>query len=143
MKSFKVPVVVLLFLISFSGFSQVKVTSYSIYSLGVSVPIKEKFSTELKVFANRGNLEDTGIELNGIYKFKPGDSHQFSAGLGFGLTPSSGEDAYFSIPVALEIFPLQSFKRISLVVELAPEIYFNDEVVNFRHLWGIRYSFGE
>ncbi|WP_303925317.1 hypothetical protein [Draconibacterium sediminis] len=143
MKMIKLLFPIFLLLISFSGYSQVKVTSYSVHSLGVSVPINEKFSAELKVFANRGSLENTSIELNSTYKFKPGEFHQFSAGLGFGLIPYSGEDAFFSVPVALEIFPLQSFKRLSLVVELAPEIYFNDDVVALRHLWGIRYSFSK
>lgn len=141
MKIIKSFLTILFFLISFCGLSQVKVTSYSIHSLGVTIPLSEKFSSELKVFANRGNLEDTGIELNSTFKFKPSEFHQFSAGLGFGLIPYSGEDAFFSVPVSLEIFPLQSFKRLSLVVELAPEVYFNDDVVNLRHLWGIRYSF--
>jgi hypothetical protein len=126
-----------------AGHSQIKVTSYSIYSIGTSLSLNEKFDAELKIFTNKEQLEDTNLEISGKYKFKPSDYHQISAGIGFGLIPNSGEDAFFSIPVALELFPIQSNKRISCVFELAPEIFFNDDKVSLRHLWGIRYSFNK
>ena len=77
---------IFLVLVSFSAFIQVKVTSYSTHSLGVSAPLNEKLSAELKVFANRGEIKNTRIELSSTY-FKPDEFHQFSVGLGFGQTP--------------------------------------------------------
>lgn len=133
--------IILLLLISASGYAQVSVTSYSIYAFSASVPVSKKFDTELKIFTNKGMIENTSFELNGMYKFKSREFHQFSSGLGFGVTPSSGESAFFSIPVAFEFWPIQTFKRLSILFEAAPEIYFNDDNVNLRHLWGIRYTF--
>ncbi|KJF43023.1 hypothetical protein [Draconibacterium sediminis] len=142
MKSVKTFITLIFFLFSLSCFSQVKVTSYSIYAIGVSAPFNDLFAGEIKVFTNQGQLfENTSIELSGSYKFVPKPYHQFSVGLGFGLIPESGEDAFFSAPLSLEIFPIQSFKQLSVVIEVAPEYYFNNEILNLRHLWGIRYSF--
>lgn len=128
---------------SLNCFSQVKVTSYSIYAIGVSNTFNELFSGEIKVFTNQGSLENTSIELSGSYNFQAQEFHRFSVGAGFGLIPESGEQAFFSIPLTLEIFPIQSFKQLSFVIEAAPEIYFNDDNLNLRHLWGIRYSFSK
>ncbi len=141
MKSVKTFITFTFILFSLSCFSQVKVTSYSIYALGVSAPFNDLCAGEVKVFTNQGQLKNTSIELSGSYKFVPQPYHQFSVGLGFGLIPESGEDAFISAPLSLEIFPIQSFKQLSLVIEVAPEYYFNYENLNLRHLWGIRYSF--
>ena len=141
MKSVKPFITLVFILFSLSCFSQVKVTSYSIYAIGVSAPFNDLFAGEVKVFTNQGQLKNASIEFSGSYKFVPQPYHQFSAGLGFGLIPESGEGAFFSAPLSLEIFPIQSFKQLSFVIEVAPEYYFNYENLNLRHLWGIRYSF--
>jgi len=138
MKIKKILLNILFLLLAFSGMSQVKVTGYSIYAIGVSVPINEKFGAELKTYPNR-SIENVDFEITGFYNFKPGDFHQFHVGVGLGLNPYNA-DEYFSIPVALEFKPLQTFKRFSCVFELAPEINFEDSV-NLRYLWGISYSF--
>jgi hypothetical protein len=49
-----------------------------------------------------------------------------------------------TVPLVLEVFPLQSFKKLSLLVEFAPAMDVNiDDAgdLSFRHLWGIRYRF--
>lgn len=142
MKTFGLFLIVLSFLIPGTVLGQVKLSSYSIYALGVSVPVTKNIGTELKVFANTGDLEYICVELSGMYKFQERKYHQFSSGLGLGLTPFSEDKAFVSIPFALEIWPLQSFKRLSCVIELAPEIY-TEGGTNLRHLWGIRYAFGD
>lgn len=129
-------------LISMSVFSQVRVTGYSTHALGVSFPLHEKFSAELKTYPNQWEFENVDFELAGFYHFKPRDFHRFSAGVGLGLNPYSGENAYLSFPVALEFYPFQSFRRVSFLFEMAPEIYFEDNI-NLRYLWGIRYAFAK
>lgn len=124
MKINKQLIICILAMLPFWGHSQVNVTSYSIYALGVGIPIHEKISLEMKTFANRP-IENIIFEFAGFYHFKPGDFHQFSAGAGLGLNsrPFTGETGYISLPLALEIFPIQSFKRISLMMEVALELY--------------------
>jgi hypothetical protein len=141
MKIRKILFGLLLLLSSFLGISQVKVTGYSIYAMGVSVPLNEKVSGELKIYPNRW-IENVDVELAGFYHFQPGDFHRFSAGVGLKMNPFSGENAALVFPVVLEFYPIQSLKRISFLFELAPEIYFDDSI-NLRYLWGISYSFGK
>lgn len=129
------------FLISMTALSQVKVTGYSTHALGISFPLHEKISAELKTYPNQWEFENVDFELTGFYHFKPGDFHRFSAGIGLGINPFiEAGSPYLSFPVALEFYPLQSFRRVSFLFELAPEIYFEDNV-NLRYLWGIRYAF--
>jgi hypothetical protein len=71
--------------------------------------------------------------------------HRFSIGLGVNFSPFTGgedelESNAITMPCQLEIFPLQNFKQLSFVMELAPQWLFGDEWA-FRYLWGIRYTF--
>ena len=128
---------------SIESFSQIGVTSYSIYSIGVNTSTNKRISGEIKTFANR-HFEDINLEVDGFYNFKPRPYHRFSIGLGVNFTPFLGYDQFYAltIPVSLEIYPLQNFKKLSLLFELTPEILAEDGV-NLRNLWGIRYTFGE
>ena len=138
----KASVPILFLLLSLHVFCQVKITTYSIHAFGISFSPMERLNGEIKIFANSGDIfPNINMELAGTYLFEPNEFHQFSAGIGLGLITESGEGAYISVPVALEIFPLQTFNKLSLIMELAPEIYINDDMVNLRHFWGIRYSF--
>lgn len=132
----------ILTLLPFLGISQVSVTSYSIYALGATLPINEKFSGDFRIYTNQQDIENTDIQLTGFYHFKPRDFHQFSVGVGLGLDPSYGENAKISMPVMLQIYPLQSFKPLSLVFELATGYLF-EQGVKLQHLWGIRYTFAK
>lgn len=129
--------------LSMESFSQMGVTSYSIYSVGVNTSQNKPISGEFKVFANRP-LEDVSFEVDAFYNFKPREYHRFSVGLGVNINSISEIDRFYAltIPVALQIYPLQDFKRLSLLVELTPEIV-TEANANLRSLWGIRYTFGE
>ena len=134
---------VILFAMSVSAFSQIGVSSYSVYSLGVNTSKEKKISGELKSFFNRGDIEYTQFELAGMYNFNAKEYHQFSVGLGLNVAPFVGFDHVqsFVFPIAqLEIFPFQNFKQLSLVIEIAPEWIVEDNL-NIRHLWGFRYTF--
>lgn len=130
--------------ISLDCWSQIGVTSYSIYSLGINTGQNRPVSGELKIFANR-SIEEVLMEADLFYNFKPRPYHRFSVGAGLNTGPFRDYDFVNSvtIPVQLEIFPLQEFKRLSLMFELTPEFFIEFEDVNLRSLWGIRYSFGE
>jgi hypothetical protein len=125
------------------SYSQMGVTSYSIYALGINTSQNKMISGELKAFANR-NIDDLLMEVDVFYNFKPRNYHRFSIGLGFNAGPFRGKDHInaFTIPAAIEIYPLQDFKKISLLFELTPEFIVDDDL-NLRSLWGIRYTFGD
>lgn len=126
-------------------FSQLSFTSYSVYAVGVSTGSDKKVTGELKAFFNR-NMSDAIFELSGRYNFEKKDYHRFSAGLGISMVPFTEIDIFhsLSLPVQLEIYPLQNFKQLSLVVELAPLWVLEwDREIEMRHLWGIRYVFGK
>ena len=139
----KVAVAAFLAALSLNCWSQIGVTSYSIYSLGINTSQNRPVSGELKIFANR-SIESVLMEADLFYNFKARPYHRFSIGAGLNAGPFRDYDFVnaVTIPVQLEIFPLQEFKRLSLMLELAPE-FIIDYDVNLRSLWGIRYSFGE
>jgi hypothetical protein len=99
---------------------------------------------ELKTFAN-SNFHNLGFELDAFHNFKTHEYHRFSVGLGLNSQPFN--EIYLNeitVPLVLEVFPLQSFKKLSLLVEFAPAMDVNiDDAgdLSFRHLWGIRYRF--
>lgn len=130
----------------FKANAQFSVTTYSTYALGISTNQGKKFSGELKTFLNR-DIEDTIFELSGFYNFKARDYHRFSVGFGLSFVPFLfHRDIYADailFPAQLEIFPLQNFKRFSLLVEVAPQYIFDPGLLNIQHLWGLRYTFGK
>lgn len=119
------------------------VTSYSIYALGINTSQNKVISGELKTFANRG-IDDLLMEIDVFYNFKPRTYHRFSVGVGLNAGPFREYDHIYAltIPAQVEIYPLQDFKKLSFLIELAPELFVEDDV-NLRSLWGIRYTFGE
>jgi hypothetical protein len=129
---------------SLSAYTQINVTSYSVYSLGIGTSKDKKISGELKSFLN-SHLYDLSFEADVMYNFNAQDYHRFSIGLGVNFSPfTGGEDELegnaITMPCQLEIFPLQNFKRLSFVMELTPHWLVGDEWA-FRYLWGIRYTF--
>ncbi len=123
--------------------AQLSVTSYSIHAIGVNTTHAKALSGEMKVFANR-EYDDLLMELSLSYNFPSSEYHQFSAGFGINAIPFADAEPLnaFTFPVQLEVFPLQGFKRLSLVFEVAPEWVF-EETLGIRTLWGVRYAFGE
>jgi len=125
-----------------TAYSQIGVSSYSIYSLGISTSKEKRIGGELKSFFNRGDFENTYYELSGMYNFRSKNYHQFSVGVGLNIAPFIGFDHIqsFTFPIQLEVFPLQNFKQLSFVIEIAPE-WIIEEPLNMRHLWGLKYTF--
>ncbi len=130
-------------LLSFDSYAQMGVTSYSIYSLGINTSQNKAISGELKTFTNR-TFENLLLEADIFYNFKPRPYHRFSIGIGFNIGPFRGFDHInaLTIPAQLEIYPLQDFKKLSLLFELTPEFIVESDV-NLRSLWGVRYTFGK
>lgn len=143
MKNLIISFFILMAFLSTDAFAQVGITSYSIYAVGINTSQKHKITGEMKVFANR-HFEDLPIEIAGFYNFKPSSYHRFSVGLGVNVSPFSSFDQFnaLSVPVSLQIFPLQEFKRLSLLFELTPE-FPPEDGARLRSLWGVRYTFGD
>ncbi len=139
---FRLTVLTLLLMLRVDTYAQMGVTSYSIYAIGINTSQNKTFSGEVKIFANR-SFSDLLIELDGFYNFKTRNFHRFSIGLGLNVGPFRGFDHIYAltIPLALEIYPLKDFRKISLLFELTPELVVEGDV-HLRNLWGIRYTFG-
>jgi hypothetical protein len=132
-----------LLILSDKTYSQIGITSYSIYALGINTSQNKLISGELKLFANR-SVYDLSMEIDVFYNFAPKAYHSFSLGLGLnaGLFREFDRFNALTIPVQIQIYPLQDFKKLSLIVELTPEFVVEDDL-HIRNLWGIRYRFGE
>ena len=143
MKKSAFVITVILFTLTTVVHAQIGTTSYSIHALAINTNKGKKLSGEMKGFFNR-ELESTLFELAGMYNFSRKTYHQFSVGLGLNVATFSGIDEInsFTIPLQLEIFPLQNFKQLSLIFDLTPELYLEGDTV-IRQLWGIRYSFNK
>jgi hypothetical protein len=127
--------------ISFSAFSQVGIAAYFADVIGINTSKEKMISGELKARLN-SSLYDTAFELSGMYNFKAGNYHRFSVGLGVVFSPFQDKDPYnaISMPLQLEVFPMQNFKHLSFVMEVAP-LWTADSEAAFRYLLGIRYTF--
>ncbi|MBN2616278.1 MAG: hypothetical protein JXR71_11355 [Bacteroidales bacterium] len=147
MKKFLTVSVLLIILIGNKAYSQVGVVYYSSNVVAVNMPIlkmnENSIAGELKVFSNR-QFKDVATELDLFYRFKEMKYHRFSVGLGFKTEffTDGGNGNTFLVPVALEVFPLQNFKKLSFLFELAPEIIFDNQA-RLRSLIGLKYSFGK
>ncbi|GET23274.1 hypothetical protein [Prolixibacter denitrificans] len=128
-----------------SAYSQVGLTYYNTGIISVNLPVRtlngKAIAGELKVFANRA-IKDVSTELDLFYRLKAREYHRFSVGVGFktDLFTDGGVGNTLVFPMELEVFPLQEFKRLSVVLELAPEYVFDDDV-KLRSLIGLRYTF--
>jgi hypothetical protein len=143
MRNIKFIVASILVILSLETYSQIGITSYSVYSLGINTSQNRLISGEIKAFTNR-MVEDIQLEVDGFINFKPGTYHRFSIGLGLNAIPFKGFDPIYAItvPASIEIYPLQDFRKVSILFELTPEILPEDGV-NLRSMWGIRYTFGQ
>ena len=141
-KQFVLIAITFLLILSVNSYSQMGVTCYSI-CLGINTSQNKLISGELKTFVNRP-IDDILMEIDVFFNFKPKTYHKFSVGLGLNAGPFREFDHIyaFTIPAQIEIYPLQDFKKISLLFELTPEIVVESNL-NIRSLWGIRYTFGE
>ena len=129
--------------IFFNSYSQLSITSYSIYAIGVNTNQSKTISGELKAFTNT-DIMDLLLEADMFYNFKPKASHRFSIGIGINGIPLDDSNLIknITIPAQLEIYPLQKFKNLSIIFELTPEFDLESDW-NLRNLWGIKYTFRE
>jgi hypothetical protein len=141
MKNSKQTFIIILFFISLTSYSQIAVTGFSNYVVGMNTSKNKTINFELKVFAYN-YFDSLPIETNVFYNFETKEYHRFSIGLGVNLSPFRGFDEInsFVIPASLEIFPIKDFKKIALVLELTPEFRIEDNAV-LRGLIGFRYTF--
>ncbi len=128
--------------LSLNAFSQIGITGYSVYALGVNTSQAKKISVELKAFTN--NIIDNMLtEADIFYNFKEKPYHRFAVGVGVNAGLFRGFDLInsFTVPLDLEIFPIQDLKQFSVVIEVSPEFVIDGDV-GLTQLWGIRYTFG-
>lgn len=127
-----------LYVISCDAYSQIAVTSYSNLGIGVNTSAEKRISGELKIFANQ-DINDVIFEIDAFYNFKSREYHRFSMGVGIGTASRTFHG--IGVPIVLEVYPIQNFKKLSLLIEVGPEVL--KDYVNVRSLFGIRYSFGK
>jgi len=141
MKKFKIVFLITFLFTGLQSYSQIAVTGFTNYVVGMNTSKNKTLNFELKVFAYN-YVDELPIETNVFYNFKTKEYHRFSIGLGVNLSPFRGFDAINSlvIPASLEIFPIKDFKKIAIVLEVTPELRIDDGAV-LRSLIGIRYSF--
>lgn len=124
--------------LSVIAYSQVGVTGYSNFAIGINSPTNRMLGGEIKIFPNT-DINDVIFEVDAFYNFKPRTYHRFSIGLGIASSPRNFHG--IQMPAVLEIYPLQDFKRLSLLMEISPEVL--RDYINLRSLLGVRYSFGD
>lgn len=120
--------------------AQISVSSYPIHALGIQTSMGNRLALELKMFVDPDDyLEELRVEPTLFFKFRERTYHRFALGVGLNFN-FDGDITYLTIPSQLEIFPLQEFKKLSIILELS--LMFPYEEPMLRHLLGIRYRFG-
>jgi hypothetical protein len=122
--------------------SQFHLGSYSFTAVGIGGPVTDRINLEGKIFANRA-FSDLGLEGIVSFELNPGSFHQFSVGAGFNIDLFLDTNVDLLFPVELEIYPLTSFRRIALLIEVAPVLDIEADDLLLRHMWGVRYYFRE
>ena len=132
-----------LLLIGLNTPAQIGITSYNFSTLAINTSQNRMISGELKTFLNYYS-QGIKVEVDLFYNFKAREYHRFSVGVGINGYPFEEGDIIhaLTVPLQLEVYPIQDFKRISILYEFTPQIEFEDDF-SILHLFGIRYSFGE
>ena len=141
---FKATIIFVLFCLAQNSYAQVGISYSTGHIVGVDFPLVKNNYTligQVKLFANR-DFDDLSGEFDLLYKFSSREYHRFFVGVGFKTDVSSEDEAALTIPLCLEIFPFQDFKRFSVVFEVAPEIYFEGDQT-LRSILGVKYTLGE
>ncbi len=124
--------------------AQIMFSNYEKLGFGIGTALSTKpIDLHLRLGTNN-RLVDTRIELAGFYHINESDYHIISLGLAIGLSPFGDfTQPSLVIPVELQVFPLKDFKRLAFAFEAGPEYLFDDDAVNLRHIWAIRYYFSD
>ncbi|HUR29819.1 MAG TPA: hypothetical protein VMZ69_00235 [Saprospiraceae bacterium] len=143
-KSFLRCIIYFLIISSFSKVNlqaQLHVGTYGFAAVGIGGPITDNIDLEGKLFAN-SFFNELGFEGAVMFDLRPGSFHQFSIGGGFNVDLFENDSELGIVfPFELEIYPLTSFRRLALLIELAPQYLVLEDNIALRHLWGIRYYF--
>ncbi len=144
MKKFsKIIVLITLSFLSLKSYSQVGASYYIDDILSVNAKVfnlgKGDISAEVKIFTKREYMYS---ELDVLYRFAASKYHQLGIGLGLKLGLDIEDDSYL-LPIVLEVYPFEKFKRASFLLELTPGMTSEDEEYSIRGLIGIRYTFGK
>lgn len=124
-----------------NGFSQLS-TSFnysSVSRIGLGYQFSGKIWTELRIISNTIDEEFSPEVILGFNIVKK-ERHSVYAGLGVNLNVLSG----ISVPVGVEIFPIESFDRLSLRIEFEPTYtaFDSDNKLWLLSCAGIKYRFG-
>lgn len=134
-----------LWLFVFPAFGQLSIAGYSTYAIGAETKLYKNLSGEFRVYTN-DILYDSNMEVNFYYGFAPMKYHQIRLGAGVNGNLFYGDVNTIQLPLQLLIFPLQDLKRLTFVIEFAPQWLTYDpigtETLILRNLWGVRYTFG-
>ena len=88
-------------------------------------------------------FEESTIEITGNCNILKFEKYDIYLGVGLNIEPFEGHPDPVNaivIPLGLQIFPIEEYKNLSLVFEVAPEI---SEKFSIRPLWGIKYYFNK
>jgi hypothetical protein len=124
-------------LLCLNSSGQVGISIYNTKAMGVGFPLNKRLFGEVKAYSNM-YIASMRMEGDFCVNLKRTETLNIYAGFGAIIVPYSGDYVSFSVPLGLQISPFESLRKLSLVMEIAPEI--SDEVY-LRSLWGLRYSF--
>ncbi|HCX24941.1 MAG: hypothetical protein CMB80_06500 [Flammeovirgaceae bacterium] len=130
----KSPLILLLVLSSFAGFSQIGISYHQsqLSFFGVNYQTSERFLTEFRLNTNT-LIEDLSPELVLHYQFVKKETHEAYAGIGGRFQIDEG----MVVPLGFNLFPFNK-KQFGFHTEVAAIIGENNV---FRGSWGIRYIF--
>ena len=130
----KSPLILLLVLSSFAGFSQIGISYHQsqLSFIGVNYQTSERFLTEFRLNTNT-LIEDLSPELVLHYQFVKKETHEAYAGIGGRFQIDEG----MVVPLGFNLFPFNK-KQFGFHTEVAAIIGENNV---FRGSWGIRYIF--
>ena len=121
--------------------------SHNHFGLGLNIVKfgERALAAELRLGPLNTEFSNIQTEIDAYFRFKPGNYCRFSLGAGMRQTffTEAGEGTIFLFPLNFEFFPLKNFHQLSLITELAPEVYINEEIQKLRGIAGVRYTFGK
>jgi hypothetical protein len=93
---------VLIFFPSSSVISQLSITAYTSYAIGIETKLYKNLSGEFRIYTN-DVLDETNMEVQFYYGFLPRKYHQFRIGAGINANLFDGNLYALQLPVQLYI----------------------------------------